>query len=165
MVKNYIVYKTSFSLVLGNMHHPLEMWHLLGIMVPLLLAGWVVTEIGPDIKTESQLLLSRVTITVQPFLQENGSIELLLLCLSGKFQNTEASHTDLASLSEERPHVPRLFSPSTFAILRFGDMRHKSTHFVYLLMQNFLSKFAPFLYVYFLMFTKSWKMQRTANKL
>lgn len=67
MVKHYIVYKTSFSLVLGDMHHPLEMWRLIGIMVSLLLAGWAVTETGPGIKTASQLLLSRDTIIVQPF--------------------------------------------------------------------------------------------------
>lgn len=67
MVKNYIVYKTSFSLVLGDMYHPLEMWHFIGVMVSLLLAGWAVTEIELDIKTASQLLLSRDTIIVQPF--------------------------------------------------------------------------------------------------
>lgn len=67
MVKNYIVYKISFSLVLGDMHHPIEMWHLVGVMVSLLPAGWAVTETEPDIKTESQLLLSRDTIIVQPF--------------------------------------------------------------------------------------------------
>lgn len=39
MVTNYIVYKSSFSLVLAGMHHPLEMWHLIGIMVYLFVAG------------------------------------------------------------------------------------------------------------------------------
>lgn len=67
MVKNYIVYKTSVSLVLGDMYHSLEMWHFIGVMVSLLLAGWAVTEIELDIKTASQLLLSRDTIIVQPF--------------------------------------------------------------------------------------------------
>lgn len=67
MVKNYIVYKTNFSLVLGDMYHSLEMWHFIGVMVSLLLAGWAVTEIELDIKTASQLLLSRDTIFVQPF--------------------------------------------------------------------------------------------------
>lgn len=58
-------------------------------------------------------------------------MESVLFHLSGKVQHTEASCTDLASLSEERPQFLGYLVPPTFAVSRFGDMRHKSTHFIH----------------------------------